>query len=162
MQQHIDSREAWEFSLAFYPQVKSCCLQLQDDYQLNVNLLLILSWTEQLKLAVNCSSLTVCLAQLSPLNIKLTQQLRHCRAHLGQLNLSVEQQKMLKQSLLNTEILAEQYEQALICQHLYFDYHPQPDNLQTYLSCLDIPDTPTLNALIFDLRQAASHFCHSV
>lgn len=44
--QKSDVNQLWEFSLAFYskPAVDSACLHLQDEYGLNVNLLMLCCW----------------------------------------------------------------------------------------------------------------------
>lgn len=48
----------WQFSLRYYsaPEVKEACLALQNRYQGNINLLLLLKWLDEQKLGFNSHS----------------------------------------------------------------------------------------------------------
>jgi uncharacterized protein (TIGR02444 family) len=153
----LNAATFWQISLAFYPQVQPLCLQLQDNWQANVNVLLLLSYTEQLGWQLDAESLTQALQQLAPLSQQITQILRQCRRELPKLPLDGNQQAELKQGILQTELVAERLEQQLLCHFLRFTPATHPDNLQLYNQHLT-GQNPTLQTALFDLRQAAAHF----
>ncbi|OCW96654.1 TIGR02444 family protein [Alishewanella sp. HH-ZS] len=155
--QQLNADAFWQVSLVFYPQVQPLCLQLQDNWQANVNLLLLLSYTEQLGWQLDAASLTQGLQQMAPLNQHITQVLRQCRRELPKLPLDSNQQTELKQGLLQTELVAERLEQQLLCHYLRFKLASNPDNLSLY--CQQLPATnEALQRALFDLRQAAARF----
>lgn len=153
--QQLNPQALWQFSLSVYPKVKPLCLQWQNTLAANVNVLLALCYAEQLGLSICAIKLKQSLAQLTPLNSKITQPLRQCRQILAELPLTSEQQTQLKQSILATELHAEQIEQQLLCNTLYFTASNTPDNLTLYLQYLHITLNPKLAANIVDLRQAS-------
>lgn len=152
----LSSTALWQFSLTLYPQVKTLCLRWQDNYQANVNIILALCYAERLFWQLNPATLCQAYLPLSTLNSQLTQVLRQCRRQLPALPLVRQQQLLLKQSLLSTELQAEQFEQQLLCSHLQFTASAAPDNLALYLQHLQLPTTLDLEADIFDLRQAST------
>ena len=154
--QQLNADAFWQVSLAFYPQVQPLCLQLQDNWQANVNLLL-LSYTEQLGWQLDAASLTQGLQQLAPLNQHITQVLRQCRRELPKLPLDSNQQTELKQGILQTELVAERLEQQLLCHYLRFTPASNPDNLSLYCQQL-AAENGALQRALFDLRQAAARF----
>ncbi|WP_423188123.1 DUF2390 domain-containing protein [Alishewanella sp. d11] len=145
--------QLWQFSLASYPAVKQLCLRWQDNYQANVNVLLALGYAEQLSWQVSQDVLINSIQQLAPLNQQLTQVIRYCRKQLHTLPLQASQQLQLKQSLLHTELVAEQCEQQLLCDALTFTQHTTADNLSLYLKLLGVPLSTTLTTDLIDLRQ---------
>ncbi|OYW96202.1 MAG: TIGR02444 family protein [Alishewanella sp. 32-51-5] len=155
--QQLNADAFWQVSLAFYPQVQPLCLQLQDHWQANVNLLLLLSYTEQLGWQLNDESLAQALQQLAPLSQQITQVLRQCRRELPKLPLDSSQQTELKQGILQTELVAERLEQQLLCHYLRFTPASNPDNLSLYCQQLAVTNEALQRAL-FDLRQAAARF----
>lgn len=147
------TEQLWQFSLASYPVVKQLCLRWQDNYQANVNVLLALGYAEQLSWQVNKEVLIDSLQRLAPLNQQLTQVIRQCRKQLLALPLEASQQLQLKQSLLQTELVAEQCEQQLLCDALTFTQGTAADNLNLYLQLLHLPLSTTLTTDLIDLRQ---------
>ena len=152
----LESAALWQFSLSLYPQVKTLCLRWQDSYQANVNVLLALCYAERLGWQLTPDALAQASLPLSALNSQITQALRQCRRQLPALPLANQQQLLLKQSLLNTELLAEQLEQQLLCTHLHFTANTAANNLALYLQYLQLPTTSALAADIIDLRQACT------
>lgn len=155
--QQLNAEAFWQISLAFYPQVQPLCLKLQDNWQANVNVLLLLSYTEQLGWQLDAESLQQALQHLVPLNQQITQTLRLCRRKLPELTLDGTQQAELKQGILHAELVAERLEQQLLCNALQFNLMAQPDNLSLYRQQLPLQDCALHDAL-FDLRQAAALF----
>lgn len=151
----LNPKALWQFSLSVYPKVKPLCLQWQNTLNANVNVILALCYAEQLKLCICPEQLKQSLAQLAPLNLNITQPLRQCRQTLATLALTSEQQTQLKQSILATELQAEQIEQQLLCHTLLFTSTNTPDNIARYLQYLHIELSPELAADIVDLRQAS-------
>lgn len=155
--QQLNADTFWHVSLAFYPQVQPLCLQLQDNWQANVNVLLLLSFTEQLGWQLDAASLTQGLQQLAPLSQHITQVLRQCRRELPKLPLDSNQQTELKHRMLQTELVSERLEQQLLCHYLRFTPASNPDNLSLY--CQQLAATnEALQLALFDLRQAAARF----
>ncbi|GGW68488.1 DUF2390 domain-containing protein [Alishewanella tabrizica] len=150
----LNSESFWQFSLTFYPNVKTVCLRWQNEYQANVNVLLALCYAEYLAWQVVPASLPSALVSLQTVNLQLTQTLRHCRGRLTDLPISTEQHRLLKESLLNCELVAESVEQHLICQSLHFRPQVQPYNLEHYSDTLESATAKTLTDDIVDLRQA--------
>lgn len=152
----FSSHALWQFSLRYYPEVKDLCLRWQDRYHANVNIILALCYAERLSWQVDKEVLHHACLQLFPLNTQITRVLRLCRQQLPSLPLERIQQLQLKQSLLSTELMAEQLEQQLLCSELAFSAVAAPDNLTLYLQCLQLTKTTALEADIFDLRQASA------
>lgn len=154
-EQQLNPSTLWQFSLSIYPKVKPLCLQWQNTFGANVNVILALCYAEQLGLNTCAKTLKQSLAQLKPLNMTITQPLRQCRQTLAELALTGAQQAQLKQSILATELQAEQIEQQLLCNTLRFTTSHASDNITLYLQYLHIALSPKLAADIVDLRQAS-------
>ncbi len=149
--------ELWQFSLQLYPQVKTLCLAWQTRYRANVNVVLALCFAEQRQWQLTPANLATALNTLAPLNMLVTQQLRATRQQLTGLNLTLQQQQLLKQSILTAELEAERLEQQLLCQTLQFTpaaHSTLEANLKGYFTLLNIEITAQLKAEIVDLHQA--------
>lgn len=145
----------WQFSVALYPRVKNLCLHWQNAYNANVNVLLALSLAERLRWQIQAKPLQQAIFQLQPLHHHITQQLRGCRQQITAIDLVDTQQQQLKQSLLATELMAEQLEQQQLCKYLRFTAENTADNLSLYQAHLQLPTTATVQSDMFDLRQAS-------
>lgn len=175
-----DKTELWRWSLLFYPDVKNTCLAWQDQYGLNVNLLLLLLYLQRQQLL--CSS-----EQIELLHQSLTAQqqftlpLRQLRRRLpASLNEQAAQQ--MKQALLQAELCSEQLEQQQLLATLALCALMPADPAvpvvaaipastaraattavsltQLYLQWLGAEMSPALLQQIFDLDQKAAqlHF----
>ena len=153
MADRISADELWQFSLALYPKVKSACLSLQDKHGANVNLLLLLCLLEQRQLSLTRAHVQQLSTMLQRFSVQFTQPLRALRKQSNTTVLTTEQQHLLKQSLLQTELQLEKLEQQLLLQHC----PPLTDSaaplLELYLAQLT-NDITAYQQQIFDLRQA--------
>ena len=107
----------WQYSLKVYaqPGVADTCLQLQDQYGCNVNLLLLAAWAASQGFQLSPSDFVELQERISELDQQTIQPLRSLRRQVSQqLALPQEWQTDLKQRLLSAELLAEQMEQALL------------------------------------------------
>ena len=153
MADRISADELWQFSLALYPKVKPACLRLQDEHGANVNLLLLLCLLEERQLSLAREQLCQLSTTLQRFSVQFTQPLRALRKQSCTAMLTTEQQQLLKQSLLQTELRLEKLEQQLLLQHC----PPLTDSaaplLELYLAQLT-NDITAYQQQIFDLRQA--------
>jgi len=164
-----DKADLWRWSLLLYPEVKTISLAWQDQYGLNVNLLLLLWYLQRQQLW--CSS-----EQIQLLHQSLTAQqqftlpLRQLRRRLPA-GLDNEAAQQMKQALLQAELCSEQLEQqqllATLSRCTLIPAAPTAPAaatavslVQTYLQCLGAAINPTLQQQIVDLDQKATqlHF----
>ena len=149
----ISAEQLWQFSLALYPQVKSLCLQWQDELGANVNLLLLLCYLEQQQLGLTVSELQQLATRLNNFNTAFTQPLRALRRNSTAAALPDQQQQFLKQTLLQAELALEKLEQQLLLQHCPALTHSPSGLLEHYLA--QLTNNPGRYQLqLFDLRQA--------
>lgn len=151
----------WQFSLAVYPQTKAICLHWQNSYGANVNLLLLLCYTEALGYTLPLAHINQLHQQIARFSQQITNPLRLVRQQLTKTKLSHEQQHKLKQSILTTELVAEEMEQQVLLQQLP-ELHRQPAMLpEQYLVLLNVEQTAALHKQILDLRQASQRYIAS-
>lgn len=139
------AEQFWHFSEQHYarPGVAAACLQLQDDYNANVNLLLLLVMLEERGLSVNLSQLLPIVRQRAGLFTQWRQVRR-------QLKETVSTDAYL--ALLRHELALENWQQ----QELIAALQQAPpssagdSSLLAYLSQLTVPDAP-----LWQLRLAA-------
>lgn len=151
-----DSSALWQFSLALYaaPGVSHACIQLQDHWQANINLILWLVWLEQRNQPVDSDLIVQAEAAIAPWSEQTLQPLRALRRligsqranHTSEANNSNEAIKEdLYQQLKAAELLAEKIEQRTLVQ-LSSELPSLPtinqgSNLNRYLDRLQIPVT---------------------
>lgn len=149
-----DSSALWQFSLALYaaPGVSHACIQLQDHWQANINLILWLVWLEQRNQPVDSDLIVQAEAAIVPWSEQTLQPLRALRRligsqranHTSEANNSNEAIKEdLYQQLKAAELLAEKIEQRTLVQ-LSNELPSLPtinqgSNLNQYLDRLQIP-----------------------
>jgi uncharacterized protein (TIGR02444 family) len=149
-----DSSALWQFSLALYaaPGVSHACIQLQDHWQANINLILWLVWLEQRNQPVDSDLIVQAEAAIAPWSEQTLQPLRALRRligsqranHTSEANNSNEAIKEdLYQQLKAAELLAEKIEQRTLVQ-LSNELPSLPtinqgSNLNRYLDRLQIP-----------------------
>ncbi|MBU1310265.1 MAG: TIGR02444 family protein [Gammaproteobacteria bacterium] len=149
----ISAAQLWQFSLALYPQVKSLCLQWQDELGANVNLLLLLCYLEQQQLSLTSTELQQLATRLNNFNTAFTQPLRALRRNSTAVALPCQQQQTLKQALLQAELELEKLEQQLLLQHCPALTRVAARLLEHYLALLT-DNSASYQAQLFDLRQA--------
>lgn len=143
----------WQFSLALYPQVQPLCLEWQDNFGVNINLLLLLCYLEQQQLSLTHQQLLQLTAELEQFSSQFTKPLRALRRKSSSASLSTSQQQQLKQSLLQAELKLEQLEQQLLLKHCPSLTTNAKPLLELYFSQINAK-SPALAAQIIDLRQA--------
>lgn len=163
----VNATDFWQFSLSYYAKVKPICLAWQDDFNANVNLLLLMGYLEQQRLSITGKTLKGLNQALFIYNARFTQRVRALRRRVSNLNpLTTEQQQQfsaeLKQQLLGVELVAEQQEQQLLVQLLTANtQHNAVINapsalLELYLSLLQQPISNTVQQQLIQLRLALS------
>lgn len=96
----------WDYSLAYYsrPEVSLCCLEYQDQYGANVNLLLFCCWLGSLGLLIKPEELEQARLTINPLDQHAIQPLRAVRKFIKTLNPPVDE---LYSNLKQVELMAE-------------------------------------------------------
>lgn len=155
-----DCAELWHWSLQLYPDIKSICLQWQDLYGANVNLLLLLLYLQRHQLC--CSSDDMKLLQQSLMvQQQFTLPLRQLRKTLPA-GLDDKAAQQMKQALLQAELCSEQLEQQQLLATLPgCTFVPFPaaiavfSQAEQYLQLLGAEMSPALQQQIVDLDQKA-------
>lgn len=155
MTETLTAAALWQFSLAFYPEVKSVCLQWQDELGANVNLLLMLCYLERQQLSIGRQQLQQLHAELEGFSARFTRPLRQLRRSVSESGLDAAMQQQLKQTLLASELELERLEQQLLLQHCPALAVNPVQVLELYLQLLnaDASADAAMGQLI-DLRQA--------
>lgn len=140
------SNSLWNFSLSHYgqPQVAAACLQLQDNYGVNINILLWSLWLESQGKWLSETRLAAALTAAAPWDVNYVQPLRQLRRRIKQeFAADLAQVARLRDQLKHAELLAEQQEQ-LSLEALSRDWPggekelPQGENLSLYLAYLGL------------------------
>ncbi len=153
-----DQQQFWHWSLALYPSIKPMALQWQDEFGVNVNVLLLLLYLQQRQQLLQASEIELLQQSVQTQQQLFTAPLRQLRRQLPA-QLSESAAASLKQQLLQAELCSEQLEQQQLIQcleHLPLrPALPGTSLLELYLQQLAIDPTP-LQQQIFDLDQAAA------
>ncbi|AWB68422.1 TIGR02444 family protein [Saccharobesus litoralis] len=118
---NITVQAYWQQSIALYQQegVQQACLYMQDALNANVNLLLLLTLLDQQKVNANTRLIQALHHKVNHFGSEHTQPLRQLRRQLTiSRNLSSTTRAQLKKQLLQSELLLEQQEQALLIESL--------------------------------------------
>ena len=91
----LDSEALWQYSLGTYDQIKDLALKLQDDYGLNVNLLLLSGYAQTLGCAIDEFDMQNLVAQTQQWQTTVTQPYRELRRELKSTITSQQYQAML-------------------------------------------------------------------
>lgn len=116
----LTSDGLWDYSLVHYPKVQQLLLNLQDNYQLNVNLFLLCGYAQQQGCAID--------------ELQLSSLLSHCQQWQQQL---ISPFRALIREL-KSQLSSEQY-QSMLAMELSLERQQQ----QQLVSCL--PELPTDN-----------------
>jgi uncharacterized protein (TIGR02444 family) len=156
-----DQLPLWDFSVALYahPSIERACLQLQDHWQVNVNILLWVWWLEARHISVDAQKIVAAQACLTDWDAHVLTPLRAMRREIKRRfsggDVFVEQSR---QAIKSAELAAEQVEQQWL-EHLAMSWIADSTvlspgaNLVTYLQFLKVPDT-TINAVVIDFLEA--------
>ncbi|MDZ7868190.1 MAG: DUF2390 domain-containing protein [Rheinheimera sp.] len=146
------SEQFWQFSLTLYPMLQTELLALQDQYNCNINVLLLTVWCPLL------APLPVLMQGLSPQHLT-TQHIRQLRRDLSRQLKDHPTDPMLaklRQQLLAAELTAERLEQRALLQCCADQSHctvVATTVRQQYLDSHQVP-APIQQQLTFDLDQA--------
>jgi uncharacterized protein (TIGR02444 family) len=138
----------WDFSLQLYskPGVESMCLELQDSYGADVNLLLWCQWLEQQHKRLTSERLQMAIMYIAPWKTQTVLPLRDLRRELknryGTSNLAMEK---LRQTIKQAEVQAEQQLQILLeglaeAWPVESVAIPQGGNLRVFLQECELPE----------------------
>lgn len=153
----LNSEQFWQFSLNLYPAIKESCLQWQDNFGVNINLLLFLLYLDKQQQSISEAQLLQLEELLQHFSTEVTQSIRSLRRTLPSPWLESDMQQPLRQQLLSTELAAEKLEQQLLVQQfnqlsLSADILPHSQLLDHYLVLIKAP-VEQLDAEILDLYQ---------
>jgi len=127
----LNSDELWQYSLKQYPKVESLLLPLQDQYGLNINLLLLCGYAQTHGCAIDELQLEQLVAQTQAWNARLTSPFRQLRRELKH---SISEQQY--RQLLSMELSLEQEEQWRLVNSLPELPTHNPEAQANILSCL--------------------------
>ncbi|MDP2560816.1 TIGR02444 family protein [Psychrobium sp. 1_MG-2023] len=127
----LSSDELWQYSLTHYPNVEKLLIELQDTYQLNVNLLLLCGYAQSLGCAIDEFQLQELVSESHSWNKRLTSPFRALRRSL-KVELSAEQY----QDMLTMELALEQEEQWRLINSLPELPNNNPEAQANILGCL--------------------------
>ena len=124
----LTQKEFWQFSLDYYSKadIQQAALQLQDQYEVNINLLILLYWADQqeLRLPLKYFQLAVTQHQAS---------LEKCRGIRRKLKKQIPREDY--QAILNLELELEKLQQNdLIAAMAKYEPKSGTDNLKDYLN----------------------------
>ena len=151
----LSSEQFWLYSLNLYPAVKDLCLHWQDNFGVNINLLLFLLYLDKQQQSLTEAQLQQLEDLLQHFSTEVTQSIRALRRTLPSPWLESLMQQPLRQQLLSTELAAEKLEQQLLVQQFnqlsqHDDLLPHSQLLDHYLVLINAP-VEQLDAEILDL-----------
>ncbi|ARU28817.1 TIGR02444 family protein [Cellvibrio sp. PSBB006] len=137
----------WDFSLALYsaPDVESICLRLQDDFQVNVNILLWCCWLEVRSIRLTPMRLEQACQRIDSWDQSVVAPLRHLRRDIKQHYLANDPQvEACRQAIKSAELAAEKVELdwlETLTDDWLVDTTPLPlgENSLRYLNALCVP-----------------------
>jgi len=148
----------WDYSLQLYqqPGVEALCLELQDHWGADVNILLWLCWLEREGLAINDTRLYLAQARIATWQTEIVQPLRRMRRHIKQHYGTKDPQiEASRQAIKAAELQAEKAVQTRL-ESLGYTWLssagtrrvPNGANLSVYARILSLPEDKEL-----ELRQ---------
>lgn len=142
------AHEFWQYSLSHYvkPGVKTLCLRLQDDYQLNVNLLLLCGYLDQQNMQLNNQAFETLVTAIE----ETEQQLHSMRGKRKQAAEQADYALLLQQEL---EVEKAQQQCLINTLDSLQLSHQQADNLPAYVRSQKADMPSGLKELVDDLRQ---------
>ncbi len=160
----LNSEQFWLYSLSLYPAIKDLSLQWQDNFGVNINLLLFLLYLDKQQQSLSEAQLQQLEDLLKHFSTEVTQSIRALRRTLPSPWLQSDMQQPLRQQLLSTELAAEKLEQQLLVQQfnqlgVSEDVLPYSQLLDHYLLLINAP-VEQLDAEILDLYQQSQQLEH--
>ena len=127
----LTAEELWQYSLSHYPKIDTLLLELQDNYQLNINLFLLCGYAQQQGCAIDELQLAHLTSQCNDWQQQLIAPFRVLRRSL-KASLSHEQY----QSMLTMELALEKQQQQQLVLSLPELPTNNPEAQANILSCL--------------------------
>ncbi len=115
-QQNIPDNELWLFSKNVYQRagIAVTCLYLQNNYDLNVNLLLACLWYADSSRGVLLpEDIAALIAELTPWQQKVTEEIRKLRQQLPKQSTN-EKLLEIRKLVINTELFSEKIQQSIL------------------------------------------------
>ena len=154
MQENTEDNPFRQYAFALYGRqgVAEKLLHLQDQYGLNINMLLLMAWLGRCRQRVDSAFIDDCLVRIGALDTKLIQPLREVRRNIYRLlgnNKHYHHAKALELAL-ETVILDELYQQAITTPPGSIGEFCMADNVHDYCrSQTDMHEKALLQALDF-------------
>lgn len=153
-----NSEQLWQWSLAIYPAIKTIALDWQDQFGVNVNLLLLLLYLQRKQQLLSSAEIQRLHQTVTLQQQRFTAPLRQLRRQLPG-HLPEQAATAFKQQLLQAELHSEQLEQQQLIQCLQ-GLNPRATTARIslsvlYLQLLQIDPTP-LQPQIVDLDQVVA------
>ena len=139
----LSASDFWVFSLEVYPDWQRTLLLLQDDYDLNINLLLFCIYLEQRNQRLSAQQMAALIQ-----NCEQTRPLLMSLREVRRVAKSVNQQaySQLKEAELELE---KQQQQAIVRAANSMQFSEQSeDNLRRYVGLMQLPDSEALQKLL--------------
>jgi uncharacterized protein (TIGR02444 family) len=145
----------WEYSLVYYsqPEVAQCCLEYQDQYEANVNILLLCCWLGSLGVLIKTKELEQASLTIKPLDLHVVQPLRSVRQYVktlnspaGELYSNLKQVELMSEQIVQNDLFNWSMRSGLIADEKFIGENKfisaevvlaaQMKNLNTYLPLL--------------------------
>lgn len=133
----LDNEALWQYSLTAYEPIKEIVLRLQDNYDLNVNLLLLSGYAQTLGCAIDEFDMQNLVAQTKQWQTSITQPYRALRREL-KTTITTEQYN----AMLTVELALEREEQWRLTQCLPALPPHNVEAQANILSCLIVSNVP--------------------
>lgn len=134
MSKQWSTEDFWKYSIEIYSKekVQRCCLALQNEAQLNINLLLLCGWLNQ-------ENTFLATEQIRALIVSICQQDKRIQSH-RKIRIEAKQGNLDKYAeLLEQELELERQQQGLLIDRLNImsNFCGTKSNFQIYLGCVD-------------------------
>jgi uncharacterized protein (TIGR02444 family) len=139
----------WDYAVALYtkPQVADCCVQLQDTFNINVNLLLWCVWLEVLQIELTPERLSAAIALAETWDKSYVQTLRQMRRTMKmEFAKDLASVAVVRDQIKQAELLAEKQEHIWL--EKLIEVWPSEankiiagKNLAFYLSAVNVPQS---------------------
>ncbi len=150
----IEPAELWQFSITSYQQIElqNELLGWQNSYDGNVNLALFCLYCDDLSIQISDQEMELLHQSISQFSRQFTQSIRINREAFKQQKAVLDKYDLLREHLIQAELLLEQQEQNTLCNLMNRDaaeYHSdvsEPDNWARYQALL-LHSAPSVNSV---------------
>jgi uncharacterized protein (TIGR02444 family) len=158
----------WEFSLAVYskPEVPEACLELQDKFSADVNIVLFVLWAADQGRRLDVQDIARVASLVTDWQNEVVRPLRFARRFLKTpaAEWQLEETAVLRQRIKADELEAEHVQQTVMASFFHSDTIGQPDefnaaarsNIKTYATSLGVVFPERLVSLLIKLARHAT------